>query len=145
MNEFHKAFLAHDEAYHYTKGLANRTISIKILKDRGYEIARNLKYDGYKRGLTDTMYKIFGRGSGASVNEYLPEELHKPVIKKFKRSRVCVRFKDNIWGTYLAEMGSLSSFNHGVKHILFVINGFTKYAWVTLKIRHKKYLSLILC
>ena len=35
-------------------------------------------------------------GSGASVNEELPEELHKPVIKKFKRRKFYARFKDNI-------------------------------------------------
>ena len=29
-------------------------------------------------------------------------------------------------------MGSLSSFNHGVKYLLFVIDVFTKHAWVKL-------------
>ena len=28
-----------------------------------------------------------------NVNEKLAEELHKPVIKKFKKRKVCVRFK----------------------------------------------------
>ena len=31
-----------------------------------------------------------------SGNEQLAEELHKPVIKKFKRIKVYVSFKDNI-------------------------------------------------
>ena len=34
--------------------------------------------------------------SGLSVNEKLAEELHKTVIKKFKRRGVFARFKDNI-------------------------------------------------
>ena len=34
--------------------------------------------------------------SGMNVNEQLPEELQKPVIKKFKRRKVYARFKDNI-------------------------------------------------
>ena len=34
---------------------------------------------------------------GISVNEQLAEELHKPVIKKFKRKKDYARFKDNIW------------------------------------------------
>ena len=45
------------------------------------------------------------------VNEQLAKELYKPVIKKFKRRKVYARFKDNIWGADLAEMGSLSSKN----------------------------------
>ena len=35
--------------------------------------------------------------SGINVNEQLAEELHKPVIKKFKRKKDYARFKDNIW------------------------------------------------
>ena len=44
------------------------------------------------------IYKFFDKkiGSRVSVNEKLAEELHKPVIKKFKRRRVYARFKDNI-------------------------------------------------
>ena len=35
------------------------------------------------------VYKFFDKeaGSGISVNEQLAEELHKPVIKKFKRKK----------------------------------------------------------
>ena len=32
-----------------------------------------------------------------SVNEQLPEDLYKPVIKKFKERKVYAKFKDNIW------------------------------------------------
>ena len=42
------------------------------------------------------------------VEEQLAEELHKPVIKKFKKRKVYARFKDNIWAADLAEMESLS-------------------------------------
>ena len=56
-------------------------------------------------------------GSGVSVNEQLAEELHKPVMKKFKRRKVYARFKDNIWAADLAEMGSLSSKNKNVKYM----------------------------
>ena len=63
-------------------------------------------------------YKFFDKkiesGAGANVNEELTQELHKPVIKKFKRMKVCARFKENIWAGGLAEMGSLSSKNQGV-------------------------------
>ena len=44
------------------------------------------------------IYKFFDKKkiSGASVNEQLAEELHKPVTRKFKR-KVYARFKDSIW------------------------------------------------
>ena len=41
----------------------------------------------------------------------LTQELARPVIR-----RVYVRFKDNIWAADLAEMGSFSSLNYGVKY-----------------------------
>ena len=68
--------------------------------------------------------------SGVRLNEELAEELHKPVIKKFRRRKVHAKFKDNIWAEYLAEMGSMSSKNKNVKFLLCVIDVFTKYKWV---------------
>ena len=65
-----------------------------------------------------------------SVNEQLAEKLHKPVIKKFKRRKVYARFKGNNLASDLAEMESLSSKNKNVKHLLCVIDVFTKYACV---------------
>ena len=69
-------------------------------------------------------------GSGISVNEQLPEELHKLVIKKFKRRKVYARLKNSIWAADLAEMGSLSSKNKNVNYLLCAIDVFTKYASV---------------
>ena len=44
--------------------------------------------------------------------------------------KVYARFKDNIWAADLAEMGSLTSKNQGVKYLFQEINAFTKNAWV---------------
>ena len=98
-SELDKACLAYDAAYSDSKSLAKRTISDNILKNKAYEIARNCKYDGYQRALVSMVYKLFNKktGSRVSVNERLVEELHKPVIKKFKRRKVYARFKGNIW------------------------------------------------
>ena len=52
------------------------------------------------------------------------------MIKKFKRRQIYSRLKDNIWAAGLVEMGSWSSKNWGVKYLLYVIDVFTKYAWV---------------
>ena len=57
-------------------------------------------------------YKFFDKktkGSGVTLanksaiksipqNEQLAEELHKPIIRKFKKRKVYSAFKDNIWG-----------------------------------------------
>ena len=101
------------------------------MNDRAYEIARNCRYDGYQRALASMVYKFFDMktGFGLSVNEQLAEELHEPVIKKFKKRKFYVRFKDNIWAADLAGMGSLSSKNKNVKYLLCVIDVFTKYVW----------------
>ena len=37
-------------------------------------------------------------------NEQLAEELHKPIIRKFKKRRVYSAFKYSIWGSDLADM-----------------------------------------
>ena len=67
--------------------------------------------------------------AGANINEELAQELDKPVIKKFKRRKMCTRFKDNIQAANLAEMGSYFSKNGGVEYLLCVIDVFTKCAW----------------
>ena len=41
-----------------------------------------------------------------------------------------LRFKDNIWAEDLTEIGSLPCKHRNVKHFLYVIGVFTKYAWV---------------
>ena len=55
---------------------------------------------------------------GVSANEQLAQELHTPVIKKFKRRKVYARFKDNSWAADLVEMKSLSSKKKNVKFIM---------------------------
>ena len=103
------------------------------MKDRAYEIARNFGYHGSERALASVVYKIFdksGWGSGINVNEQLAQELHKPVIQKFKKGKVYTRFRNNIWAADLAEMGSLSSKNKNGKYLLCAINISTKYVWV---------------
>ena len=59
------------------------------MKDRAYKIARNLNYDGYQTALASMVYKFFDKktGSGVSANEELAEEIHKPIIKNFKKKK----------------------------------------------------------
>ena len=86
-NELDKACFQHDMAYGDFKDLTRRTQSDKVLKDKGFAIASNPKYDGYQRGLASMVYKFFDKKSkGAGIkneikeNQQLANELHKPIF-----------------------------------------------------------------
>ena len=70
------------------------------MNDKAYEIARNRKYDWFKRELASVVYRVVDKktGSGVSVNEQLAGEL-------FKRIKVYERFKGYICAADIAEMG----------------------------------------
>ena len=52
------AWFAQDAEYSDCKDLAKRAIPDNYLKDGGYEIARNCKYDGYQRTLATSNYGL---------------------------------------------------------------------------------------
>ena len=56
--------------------------------------------------------------------------MHKPIIRKFEKRKVHSSFKDNIWGTDLADMQLISKFNKEFQFLLCVIEIYSKYAWV---------------
>ena len=60
----------------------------------------------------------------------LAEELHKPIKRKFFKSRVFVNGIDKIWAGDLADMRAFSKYNDGVTFLLLVIDIFSKYGWV---------------
>ena len=112
-NHLDKASFQQDMAYGELKDLAGRTQSDKVLKDKALEIASNPKYDGYQTGLASMVYKFFdkksaGSGVNSMPNYQLANELHKQIIRKFKRGKVYSSFRDNIWGVDLAVMNPLS-------------------------------------
>ena len=72
-------------------------------------------------------------------NEQLAKELHKPIIRKFKKRKVYSGFKDNIWGADLVDMQLISKFNKGFRFLLCVIDIFSKYVWVVPLKDKKKY------
>ena len=96
-----------------------------------FKIASDPKY---QRGLASMFYNLFDKkfsGSGvANKPNYQPvNELHRQIIRKFKRRKVYSSFRDNIWGVDLADMRSLSKHNKGIMYLLCVIDTFSKYAW----------------
>ena len=62
--ELEKACFAHDAPYFESKDLSKKTTSIKILKDRAYELARNRKYNGYQRALASIVYNFLDKKTG---------------------------------------------------------------------------------
>ena len=75
-------------------------------------------------------------------NMQLADDLHKPIIRKFKKRKVYSSFRDNIWGFDLAGMQLLSKFNKGFRFLLSVIDIFSKYAWVV-PLKDKKGISIV--
>ena len=63
-------------------------------------------------------------------NQQFPNELHKPIIRKFKKRKVYSSFKDNIWGVDLADMQLIRKYNKGMRYLLCAIDLFSKYAFV---------------
>ena len=106
-NELDKACFQHDMAYGDFKDLKRKTFSDKVLRDKAFNIAKNTKYDGYQRGLASMVYKFFDKksaslpdksvsGSGIANNRIkqnlqLAKELHKPIIRNFKKKNSLFR------------------------------------------------------
>ena len=116
-NELDKTCFQHDMGYGDFKDLARRTASYKFWRDKAFNIAKNPKYDGYQRRFGSLVYKFFDKKSaGGDVNAHannerplnLAEELHKQIIRKFKRRTVYSRFEGNIWGADWADVQLIS-------------------------------------
>ena len=91
--------------------LPKKAASDKILREKAFNIAKNLKYDGYQKGLASMVYKFFDKKTpGGTVksknmlNQELAEELHKPIIRKIEEQKVNSSFIDDVWGADLADM-----------------------------------------
>ena len=104
-------------------------------KNKAFKNASNPKYDEYERGLALMVYKFFDKKSAGSgikfvASQQLADEHHKPIIRKFKRGKVCSSFKENIWGADLIDMQLISKYNKGIKFLLCVIDIFGRYTSV---------------
>ena len=105
------------------KDLERRTASDKVLRDKAFNIAKSPKYDGRQRGLASMVYRFFDKKSASltdksvsggdlnievKYNEKLAKELHKPVIRNFKKRTVYSGFRDNIWDVPLKDKKGVS-------------------------------------
>ena len=83
------------------------------------------------------VYKFFGKetsGSGTKneniPNKELPNDLHKPIIRKFNKRKVHSPSIDNILRPDLADAQLISKFNKGFRFLLCVIGIYSKYVSV---------------
>ena len=86
-------------AYNF-KDLERKTYSDQALEDKALKIASDSKYDRYQRGLASMVYKFSDKKSkGAGIknnikeNQKLANELHKPIIRKFKKEKCTLHLK----------------------------------------------------
>ena len=131
------------------------------MRNKAFNIAKDLKYNRYQRGLTSKVYKFLDKksasladkatkGSGvttltnksSSQNQQLAEELHKPIIRKFKKEKCSQRLKIIFGGGDLADMQLISRYIKGIRFLLCVIDIFSKYAWVV-PLKDKKVVSIV--
>ena len=135
-NDLDKACFQHDIEYNKYKDLEKRTQSDKVLKDKAFIISSN------SSGWFINFFDKKSKGPGLK-NQQLANELHKPIIKKFKRRKLYSSFKDNIWAVDLADMQLISKYNKEIKYLLCVIDLFSKYAWVV-PLKDKKGVVLLI-
>ena len=109
-NDLDKAFFQHDMAYGDFKDLARRTQSDKVLRNNAFNIAKNTKYGECQRGFDSVVYKFFDKKSAVSgiknqitQNWQLAEEVHKPVIKTFKKEKFIHHLK-TIFGVLILQI-----------------------------------------
>ena len=77
-------------AYGKSKDITKKTESDKLLSVKAFKIASDPKYDGYQRAPASMVYKVFDTKSSerdvdTEPNYQLANELHRQIIRKFKR------------------------------------------------------------
>ena len=120
--------------------MAKRTRSDKVLREKTFEIAGKSKIWWLSKRTSLDGMQFFGKKSKIKQNQQLANELHKSVVRKFKRRRVCFSFTGNIsggGGVDLAVMQIISKYNKGIRYVLCAIDVFSKYVWVV-PIKDKK-------
>ena len=136
-NEIDKAWFQNGMPYGDFKDLPRRTASGEGLPDKAFTSLKIRNMMDIKDLLLQWFITFFDRrSSGGDLktenmsNQELAKELHKPIIRKFEKRKVCSSFLDNIWGADLADMQLISKFNKRFRFLLSVIDIYRKYAWV---------------
>ena len=96
------------------KDVTKRIETDKVLKDKAFKITSDPKYNSYQRGLASKFYKLFdknssGNGVANEPNYQLVNEVHKPIIKKFKKKKFIIIYRQYLgrwfsWYTIIEQM-----------------------------------------
>ena len=75
--------------------------------------------------------------------EKLANELHKPIIRNFKRRKVNFGNEpNNIWSADLIDLKKLKKYNNGFQYIINIIDLYSRYAW-SIPIKNKTGKSIV--
>ena len=124
-------------AYWDFKDLTRETASHKVLGDIAFNIDKNLKYDGYQRGIASMVYKFLDKtvrcyrantsaghstytGTGInSKNQQLVEEINKTIVRIFEEGKQYSLFKENLSSAEdLVDMQLVSKYNKEIRLLL---------------------------
>ena len=84
-----------------------------------------------------------GFGFSGSGLEKLANELHKPIIRNFKRRKVNFgNFPNEIWSADLIDLKKLKKYNNGFQYIINIIDLYSRYAW-SIPIKNKTGKSIV--
>ena len=120
-------------AYGNFKDLPGRTPSDEILRDKAFNIAKNLKSDDYQIRLASMVYIFLIKRLQVPLKSstYRKWNYDKPRISgrttqtnyfKFGKRSVYSLFKDNILGADLVDIWLISKYDKGIKLILCIVH-----------------------
>ena len=111
-NNLDKACSQYDMAYGKYKDLTKRTESHKVLREIWW-VWKRVSFNDLQ---------VFDKNSKFQIsNQQLADELHKSIIRKFKKQSVYSSFKNNICGADLADMQLISKYNKGIQFYVWSI------------------------
>ena len=114
------------------KDLTKRTASDKIFCDKSFNVTNNLKYEISMWTCFNGLHFFFDNYSGELIknenvsNEEIAEELHKPIIRIFKKGKLHLSFIDNIWVADTVDMHLISKSNKVIYFLLCIIDIFSE-------------------
>ena len=130
-NELDNVCFQHDMAYGVHKHLPRRTTFDKRMRYREFAIDSNPQYYGYQSGITSVVYKCYDKKSrtntahtvtvNISENQYLANELHRIITRKFMTRGIYLCFGDIVWGADVADMQLISRYNKGDSYYVILI------------------------
>ena len=112
-NKLDAACFQHDSAYNKYKNSVKRKQSDTVVRNKALKIATDPRVNGYHRSLAAVVYKFINertKGLGLNFvknslnNEMLAKELHKQIIRNFKRRNLYSSFISNSWDVGLADI-----------------------------------------